>query len=124
MFFWSTSLPIYGEQSGPKPLARKDGIKLLQFFFLNSCAVSGAIYNIQRNKMQIDVTLITGIFGSEVYISYCNMMYYFSCSSLKMEQMLFLFSQTTHVYVLQNAVSNLHVLFAVNYPALFKLYYR
>lgn len=34
--------------------------------------------------------------------------------------MLFLFSQITHVpYVLQNAVSNLHVLFAVNYPALF-----
>lgn len=82
--FQSTSLPIYGEQIGQKtpgkrrcffgplrfpfmgsrvdqnPLAREDGIKLLQFFF-KSCAVSGAIYNIQRNKMQIDVTLITGI---------------------------------------------------------------
>lgn len=82
--FQSTSLPIYGERSGQRtpgrrrcffgplrfpfmgsrvdqnPLAREDGIKLLHFFF-KSCAVSGAIYNIQRNKMQIDVTLITGI---------------------------------------------------------------
>lgn len=58
--FQSTSLPIYGEQSGPKTLDKRRWNKTVTFFF-NSCAVSGAIYNIQRNKMQIDVTLITGI---------------------------------------------------------------